>query len=55
MVVAANLAPATTVLVDLVTGRTIGHPFGGQEAFSADAAGSPLLLADSGPGHTAPR
>ena len=41
---AANLASATTVLVDAATGRTIGRPFGGQQAFSADAAGSLLLL-----------
>ncbi|MFI5894103.1 PQQ-binding-like beta-propeller repeat protein [Actinoplanes sp. NPDC051513] len=41
---AANLASATTVLVDTATGRTIGHPFGGQQAFSAGAAGSLLLL-----------
>jgi outer membrane protein assembly factor BamB len=41
---AANLASATTVLVDTATGRTIGRPFGGQQAFSADGAGSLLLL-----------
>jgi outer membrane protein assembly factor BamB len=41
---AANLASATTVLVDAATGRTIGRPFRGQQAFSADAAGSLLLL-----------
>ena len=40
----ANLASATTVLVDTATGRTIGRPFGGQQAFSVDAAGSLLLL-----------
>ncbi|GIM96592.1 outer membrane protein assembly factor BamB family protein [Paractinoplanes toevensis] len=41
---AANLASATTVLVDTATGRTIGHPFAGQQAFSVDRAGSLLLL-----------
>jgi putative pyrroloquinoline-quinone binding quinoprotein len=41
---AANLASATTVLVDAATGRAIGRPFGGQQAFSADRAGSLLLL-----------
>ncbi|WP_433363786.1 PQQ-binding-like beta-propeller repeat protein [Actinoplanes sp. CA-142083] len=41
---AANLASATTVLVDSATGRTIGRPIGGQQAFSTGAAGSLLLL-----------
>jgi outer membrane protein assembly factor BamB len=41
---AANLASGTTVLVDTASGRTIGRPFRGQQAFSADAAGSLLLL-----------
>jgi outer membrane protein assembly factor BamB len=41
---AANLASATTVLVDAATGRTIGRPLGGQQAFSAGATGSLLLL-----------
>jgi outer membrane protein assembly factor BamB len=52
---AANLASATTELVDAATGRTIGRPFGGQQAFSADAAGSVLLLRGTGtpPGRTA--
>jgi len=40
---AANLASATTVLVDAATGRTIGSPFSGPQAFSVDA-GSLLLL-----------
>jgi outer membrane protein assembly factor BamB len=40
---AANLALATTVLVDAATGRTIGRPFSGQQAFSVNA-GSLLLL-----------
>ncbi|MGK5683954.1 outer membrane protein assembly factor BamB family protein [Actinoplanes sp. URMC 104] len=41
---AANLASATTVLVDATTGRTIGRPLGGQEAFVVDPAGSLMLL-----------
>ncbi|GAA2608043.1 outer membrane protein assembly factor BamB family protein [Paractinoplanes durhamensis] len=45
---AANLASATTVLVATATGRTIGQPFGGGRAFFADAAGSLLLLRDTG-------
>ncbi|WP_030434268.1 PQQ-binding-like beta-propeller repeat protein [Actinoplanes subtropicus] len=44
---AANLASATTVLVDAATGRTIGRPVGGQQAFSAGVAGSLLLLRES--------
>jgi outer membrane protein assembly factor BamB len=52
---AANLASATTVLVDAVTGRTLGRPLGGQQAFTAGAAGSLLLLRATGrpPGRTA--
>jgi hypothetical protein len=41
---AANLASATTVLVDAATGRTIGRPLGGQEAFVVGPAGSLVLL-----------
>jgi outer membrane protein assembly factor BamB len=44
---AANLASATTVLVDAATGRTIGRPLGGQQAFSVGAGGSLLLLRGS--------
>ncbi|GAA0582542.1 hypothetical protein GCM10010172_79570 [Paractinoplanes ferrugineus] len=44
----ANLASATTALVDAATGVTIGHSFGGQQAFSADRAGSLLLLRGAG-------
>ncbi|GAB2570809.1 hypothetical protein Aab01nite_05510 [Paractinoplanes abujensis] len=46
---AANLASATTVLVDAATGRTIGRPIGGQEAFVAGRAGSLTLLRPTGP------
>jgi hypothetical protein len=45
---AANLASATTVLVDAATGRTIGRPLGGQEAFVAGPAGSLMLLRATG-------
>lgn len=52
---APNLASATTVLVDTATGRTIGSPVGGQQAFSVDADGSLLLLRGTRtpPGRTA--
>lgn len=40
---AANLASANPVLVDTATGRTIGRPFSGPQAFSI-GAGSLLLL-----------
>jgi outer membrane protein assembly factor BamB len=52
---AANLASATTVLVDTATGRTIGRPLGGQQAFAAGTAGSLLLLRGTRtpPGRTA--
>ncbi len=45
---AANLASATTVLVDATTGHTIGRPLGGQEAFVAGPPGSLLLLRATG-------
>jgi outer membrane protein assembly factor BamB len=45
---AANLASATTVLVDAATGRTIGRPLGGQVAFVAGPAGSLMLLRATG-------
>ncbi|WP_250007825.1 PQQ-binding-like beta-propeller repeat protein [Actinoplanes sp. M2I2] len=45
---AANLASATTVLVDAATGRTIGRPLGGQEAFVAGPPGSLILLRATG-------
>ncbi|MEU4236853.1 PQQ-binding-like beta-propeller repeat protein [Actinoplanes sp. NPDC026619] len=45
---AANLASATTVLVDAATGRTIGGPLGGQEAFVAGPASSLTLLRATG-------
>jgi outer membrane protein assembly factor BamB len=45
---AANLASATTVLVDAATGRTIGRPLGGQEAFVDGPAGSLILLRATG-------
>ncbi|MCY1143620.1 PQQ-binding-like beta-propeller repeat protein [Actinoplanes sp. Pm04-4] len=45
---AANLASATTVLVDAGTGRTVGRPLGGQEAFVPGPAGSLLLLRTTG-------
>nr|WP_221381512.1 PQQ-binding-like beta-propeller repeat protein [Actinoplanes polyasparticus] len=48
---AANLASATTVLVDAATGRTIGRPLGGQEAFVAGPAGSLILLRATGRPH----
>ncbi|MEV0897223.1 PQQ-binding-like beta-propeller repeat protein [Actinoplanes sp. NPDC049802] len=41
---AADLASATTVLVDAATGRTIGRPLRGQEAFVVGPAGSLTLL-----------
>ncbi|MET0416477.1 MAG: hypothetical protein ABW022_10700 [Actinoplanes sp.] len=41
---AADLASATTVLVDAASGRTIGRPLGGQEAFVDGPAGSLMLL-----------
>ncbi|MET0418010.1 MAG: PQQ-binding-like beta-propeller repeat protein [Actinoplanes sp.] len=44
----ANLASATTVLVDAATGRTIGRPLGGQEAFVDGPAGSLTLLRATG-------
>ena len=44
---AANLASSTTALVDAATGRTIGRPVSGQQAFSAGAGGSLLLLRGS--------
>ncbi|MBL7260123.1 outer membrane protein assembly factor BamB family protein [Paractinoplanes lichenicola] len=44
----ANLASATTVLVDAATGRTIGRPLGGQEAFVAGPANSLILLRATG-------
>ena len=45
---AANLASATTVLADAATGRTIGRPLGGQEAFVTGPAGSLILLRATG-------
>jgi PQQ-like domain len=45
---APNLASATTVLVDAATGRTIGRPLGGPEAFVAGPAGSLTLLRATG-------
>ncbi|WP_250032744.1 outer membrane protein assembly factor BamB family protein [Paractinoplanes maris] len=45
---AANLASSTTVLVDAATGRTIGRPLGGQEAFVAGPSGSLILLRATG-------
>jgi outer membrane protein assembly factor BamB len=47
----ANLASATTVLVDAATGRTIGRPLGGQQAFAAGPANSLLLLRATGTPH----
>jgi hypothetical protein len=44
---AADLASATTALVDAATRRTIGRPFGGEQSFAAGAAGSLLLLRTS--------
>ncbi|GID32434.1 outer membrane protein assembly factor BamB family protein [Paractinoplanes brasiliensis] len=44
----ANLASATTVLVDAATGRTIGRPLGGPEAFVPGPAGSLTLLHATG-------
>jgi outer membrane protein assembly factor BamB len=46
---AANLASATTVLADAATGRTIGRPLGGQQAFAAGPDGSLVLLRATGP------
>ena len=48
---AANLASASTVLVDAATGRTIGRPLGGQQAFTAGPAGSLVLLRATGTPH----
>ncbi|MCO8276143.1 PQQ-like beta-propeller repeat protein [Actinoplanes sp. TRM 88003] len=45
---AANLASATTELVDSGTGRTIGRPLGGPGAFVAGPAGSLILLRATG-------
>ncbi|WP_433303795.1 PQQ-binding-like beta-propeller repeat protein [Actinoplanes sp. CA-030573] len=52
---APNLASATTVLAEGATGRTIGSPIGGQQAISAGAPGSVLLLRGTRtpPGRTA--
>ncbi|MBU2663711.1 PQQ-like beta-propeller repeat protein [Actinoplanes bogorensis] len=44
----ANLASASTVLADAATGRTIGRPLGGQEAFVAGEPGSLILLRATG-------
>jgi len=44
---AADLASSTTTLVDAATGRTIGRPFGGQQSFTAGAAGTLLLLRET--------
>lgn len=45
---AANLASASTVLVDAATGRTLGRTLGRQQAFTLGAEGSLLLLRGTG-------
>lgn len=47
-VYSATLFPVGAQLVDAATGRTIGRPLGGQEAFVAGPAGSLMLLRATG-------